>query len=158
MEQHQRDHRRHFYHMIHTDYNNKQQQDIAVHHKSQQQQEEEEEEEEKLKRKQEQEDAEEDAQGSNTMMKKGPWTAAEDQLLMAYVEKYGEGNWNSVQKLSGVWRCGKSCRLRWSNHLKPGLKKGSLTPEEERVIITQHAALGNRWARIATMVTGSHSI
>ncbi|KAH7302700.1 hypothetical protein KP509_23G083400 [Ceratopteris richardii] len=89
-----------------------------------------------------------------TVMKKGPWTAAEDALLMAYIEKHGEGNWNAVQKLSGVSRCGKSCRLRWTNHLKPDLKKGSFTPEEERKIIVHHAALGNRWAKIATMLPG----
>ncbi|KAH7442860.1 hypothetical protein KP509_02G004600 [Ceratopteris richardii] len=88
------------------------------------------------------------------VMKKGPWTAAEDALLIAYIEKHGEGNWNAVQKLSGVSRCGKSCRLRWTNHLKPDLKKGSFTPEEERTIILHHAALGNRWARIATMLPG----
>ncbi|KAI5080897.1 hypothetical protein GOP47_0004080 [Adiantum capillus-veneris] len=95
-----------------------------------------------------------DRRSTPTMMKKGPWTAAEDALLIAYVEKHGEGNWNAVQKLSGVSRCGKSCRLRWTNHLKPDLKKGAFSAEEERKIIIHHAALGNRWARIATMLPG----
>lgn len=88
------------------------------------------------------------------LLKKGPWTAEEDALLLAYVSKHGDGNWNSVQKYSGVSRCGKSCRLRWTNHLRPNLKKGSLAPEEERLIIEQHAALGNRWSRIAAMLPG----
>ncbi|CAI0550667.1 unnamed protein product [Linum tenue] len=65
-------------------------------------------------------------------LKKGPWTAAEDAILMEYVKKHGEGNWNSVQKNCGLLRCGKSCRLRWANHLRPNLKKGAFTPEEER--------------------------
>lgn len=85
-------------------------------------------------------------------LKKGPWTAAEDGILMEYVKKHGEGNWNAVQKNSGLARCGKSCRLRWANHLRPNLKKGSLSPDEERLIIELHAKFGNKWARMASQV------
>ncbi|MCO5612253.1 hypothetical protein L7F22_066517 [Adiantum nelumboides] len=87
-------------------------------------------------------------------LKKGPWTAEEDALLTAYVNQYGQCNWNTVQKYSGVARCGKSCRLRWTNHLQPNLKKGRLSPEEERLIIEQHALIGNRWSRISQMLPG----
>lgn len=85
-------------------------------------------------------------------LKKGPWTAAEDAILTEYVKKHGEGNWNAVQKNSGLARCGKSCRLRWANHLRPNLKKGSFSPDEERIIIELHAKLGNKWARMASQV------
>lgn len=85
-------------------------------------------------------------------LKKGPWTSAEDAILVDYVKKHGEGNWNAVQKNSGLSRCGKSCRLRWANHLRPDLKKGVFTPEEERRIIELHAKLGNKWARMAAEV------
>lgn len=85
-------------------------------------------------------------------MKKGPWTAAEDEILAAYVRENGEGNWNAVQKNTGLARCGKSCRLRWANHLRPNLKKGSFTGDEERLIIQLHAQLGNKWARMAAQV------
>ncbi|MCI21142.1 transcription factor GAMYB-like, partial [Trifolium medium] len=61
--------------------------------------------------------------------------------------KHGEGNWNAVQKHSGLSRCGKSCRLRWANHLRPNLKKGSFTAEEEQLIAQLHSEMGNRWAR-----------
>ncbi|KAH7533068.1 hypothetical protein FEM48_Zijuj04G0091000 [Ziziphus jujuba var. spinosa] len=88
------------------------------------------------------------------LLKKGPWTAAEDAILMEYVKKHGEGNWNAVQKNSGLARCGKSCRLRWANHLRPNLKKGSFSPEEERIIIELHAKLGNKWARMASQLPG----
>ncbi|KAG2670924.1 hypothetical protein I3760_14G109200 [Carya illinoinensis] len=87
-------------------------------------------------------------------LKKGPWTSAEDAILVEYVEKYGEGNWNAVQKHSGLSRCGKSCRLRWANHLRPDLKKGAFTPEEERRIIEMHAKMGNKWARMAGELPG----
>lgn len=86
------------------------------------------------------------------VLKKGPWTAAEDAILMEYVKKHGEGNWNAVQRNSGLMRCGKSCRLRWANHLRPNLKKGAFTPEEERQIIELHSKFGNKWARMALHV------
>jgi len=87
-----------------------------------------------------------------TGMKKGPWTQHEDMILTEYVNMHGEGNWNSVQKNSGLLRCGKSCRLRWANHLRPNLKKGSFSEEEEKIIIELHSKLGNKWARMATQV------
>ncbi|KAJ4977427.1 hypothetical protein NE237_002533 [Protea cynaroides] len=92
--------------------------------------------------------------GSSGSLKKGPWTAAEDAILMEYVKKHGEGNWNAVQKNSGLSRCGKSCRLRWANHLRPNLKKGSFSPDEERLILELHAKLGNKWARMAAQLPG----
>ncbi|XP_074565104.1 uncharacterized protein LOC141821634 [Curcuma longa] len=87
-------------------------------------------------------------------MKKGPWTPAEDEVLLEHVRRHGEGNWNAVQRLSGLARCGKSCRLRWANHLRPNLKKGSFTPEEEFLILRLHAQLGNKWARMAAQLPG----
>ncbi|GMI97363.1 hypothetical protein HRI_003405600 [Hibiscus trionum] len=87
-------------------------------------------------------------------LKKGPWTSAEDAILVDYVKKHGEGNWNAVQKHSGLSRCGKSCRLRWANHLRPDLKKGMFTPDEERRIVELHAKLGNKWARMAAELPG----
>ncbi|KAH6814844.1 hypothetical protein C2S51_023862 [Perilla frutescens var. frutescens] len=88
------------------------------------------------------------------VLKKGPWTSAEDSILVEYVKKHGEGNWNAVQKHTGLARCGKSCRLRWANHLRPNLKKGAFTSEEERLIIELHAKMGNKWARMAAHLPG----
>ncbi|XP_039063293.1 LOW QUALITY PROTEIN: transcription factor MYB33-like [Hibiscus syriacus] len=87
-------------------------------------------------------------------LKKGPWTSAEDAILIDYVKRHGEGNWNAVQKHSGLFRCGKSCRLRWANHLRPNLKKGAFTQEEEQLIIELHAKMGNKWARMAAHLPG----
>eukprot|EP00268_Persea_americana_P059503 TRINITY_DN7307_c1_g1_i1.p1 TRINITY_DN7307_c1_g1~~TRINITY_DN7307_c1_g1_i1.p1 ORF type:complete len:537 (-),score=115.32 TRINITY_DN7307_c1_g1_i1:466-2076(-) len=92
--------------------------------------------------------------GGTGVLKKGPWTSTEDAILVDYVKKHGEGNWNAVQKHSGLLRCGKSCRLRWANHLRPNLKKGAFTPEEERLIIELHAKMGNKWARMAAHLPG----
>ncbi|KAG8663082.1 hypothetical protein MANES_01G175900v8 [Manihot esculenta] len=93
-------------------------------------------------------------EASNGPLKKGPWTSTEDAILVDYVTKHGEGNWNAVQKHSGLSRCGKSCRLRWANHLRPDLKKGAFTIEEERRIIELHASMGNKWARMAAELPG----
>ncbi|KAL8146010.1 hypothetical protein AgCh_003950 [Apium graveolens] len=102
--------------------------------------------------------AEEASSGENMavggLLKKGPWTSAEDAILVDYVNKHGEGNWNAVQKNSGLSRCGKSCRLRWANHLRPDLKKGAFMPDEERRIIELHAKMGNKWARMAAELPG----
>ena len=95
----------------------------------------------------------EESPGGVAALKKGPWTSAEDAILVDYVKKHGEGNWNAVQKHSGLLRCGKSCRLRWANHLRPNLKKGSFTAEEEQLIIELHAKMGNKWARMAAHVS-----
>jgi len=94
--------------------------------------------------------------GGGVVLKKGPWTAAEDVILVDYVNKHGEGNWNAVQKYSGLSRCGKSCRLRWANHLRPNLKKGAFTAEEEQLIAELHAKMGNKWARMAAHVSRLH--
>ncbi|TYG72448.1 hypothetical protein ES288_D04G021900v1 [Gossypium darwinii] len=94
-----------------------------------------------------------DADGG-ALLKKGPWTSAEDAVLIDYVKKHGEGNWNAVQKHSGLFRCGKSCRLRWANHLRPNLKKGAFTREEEHLIIELHSKMGNKWARMAANLPG----
>jgi hypothetical protein len=47
--------------------------------------------------------------------------------------------------LAGLLRCGKSCRLRWINYLRAGLKRGNISEEEEDMIIKLHATLGNRY-------------
>ncbi|KAJ0797595.1 putative Homeobox-like domain superfamily protein [Helianthus annuus] len=45
----------------------------------------------------------------------------------------------------GLLRCGKSCRLRWTNYLRPDIKRGPFTAEEEKLVIQLHAILGNRY-------------
>jgi len=90
--------------------------------------------------------------GDETNLKTGPWTTAEDTILIDYVTKHGEGNWNVVQRNTCLNRCGKSCRLRWTNHLRPNLKKGAFSPEEEKLIVELHAQFGNKWARMAALV------
>ncbi|KAJ0793319.1 putative transcription factor MYB-HB-like family [Helianthus annuus] len=86
--------------------------------------------------------------------RKGPWTAEEDRLLVEHVKLHGEGRWNSVSRLAGLKRNAKSCRLRWVNYLRPDLKRGRITPHEERIIVELHARWGNRWSTIARSLPG----
>ncbi|KAL4386870.1 hypothetical protein GQ457_09G012320 [Hibiscus cannabinus] len=83
-------------------------------------------------------------------LKKGPWTPEEDQKLLAYIEEHGCGSWRALPAKAGLQRCGKSCRLRWTNYLRPDIKRGKFSLQEEQTIIQLHALLGNRWSAIAT--------
>ncbi|XP_062104731.1 transcription factor MYB13-like [Humulus lupulus] len=86
--------------------------------------------------------------------RKGPWTPEEDKMLTEYVSLNGEGRWSSVARSAGLNRSGKSCRLRWVNYLRPGLKRGQITPQEEGIIIELHALWGNKWSTIARYLPG----
>ncbi|XP_078152202.1 myb domain protein 60 [Carex rostrata] len=83
-------------------------------------------------------------------VKKGPWTPEEDIILVSYIQEHGPGNWRSVPTKTGLMRCSKSCRLRWTNYLRPGIKRGNFTPREEGIIVHLQAMLGNKWAAIAS--------
>ncbi|XP_031121191.1 transcription factor MYB16-like [Ipomoea triloba] len=83
-------------------------------------------------------------------LKKGPWTPEEDKQLLAYIEQYGHGSWQALPEKAGLQRCGKSCRLRWTNYLRPDIKRGNFSLQEEQSVIQLHAFLGNRWSAIAS--------
>ncbi|KAJ4866655.1 myb domain protein 17 [Raphanus sativus] len=87
-------------------------------------------------------------------LKKGPWTPEEDEILVEYIMKNSHGSWRLIPKKAGLLRCGKSCRLRWTNYLRPDIKRGPFTPQEEKLVVQLHAILGNRWAAIAAQLPG----
>ncbi|XP_047319205.1 transcription factor MYB20-like [Impatiens glandulifera] len=87
-------------------------------------------------------------------LKKGPWTSDEDKKLINFILTNGQCCWRAVPKLAGLLRCGKSCRLRWTNYLRPDLKRGLLSDYEEKMVIDLHSQLGNRWSKIASHLPG----
>ncbi|XP_054822369.1 transcription factor MYB86-like [Prosopis cineraria] len=87
-------------------------------------------------------------------LRKGLWSPEEDEKLFNHITRFGVGCWSSVPKLAGLQRCGKSCRLRWINYLRPDLKRGMFSQQEEDVILSLHEVLGNRWAQIAAQLPG----
>ncbi|OIT30587.1 PREDICTED: myb-related protein 308-like [Nicotiana attenuata] len=91
---------------------------------------------------------------SKQKVKRGLWSPEEDEKLTRHITTHGHSCWSSVPKLAGLQRCGKSCRLRWINYLRPDLKRGCFSEQEERTIIDVHRILGNRWAQIAKHLPG----
>ncbi|XP_042497545.1 transcription factor MYB1-like [Macadamia integrifolia] len=87
-------------------------------------------------------------------LNRGAWSASEDRILTQYINAHGEGKWRDLPQKAGLNRCGKSCRLRWLNYLRPDIKRGNISKEEEELIIRLHKLLGNRWSLIAGRLPG----
>lgn len=87
---------------------------------------------------------------------KGAWTREEDEKLVAFIEANNGnyGNWRTLPKRAGLQRCGKSCRLRWKNYLRPDIKRGNFSAEETQAIDYLQAVLGNKWSTIASQLPG----
>ncbi|KAL6204187.1 hypothetical protein ACLB2K_021455 [Fragaria x ananassa] len=87
-------------------------------------------------------------------VKRGQWTPEEDNKLSSYIAQHGTRNWRLIPKNAGLQRCGKSCRLRWTNYLRPDLKHGQFSDAEEQTIVKLHSVVGNRWSLIAAQLPG----
>nr|QSD99535.1 MYB family transcription factor [Melilotus albus] len=88
-------------------------------------------------------------------VKKGPWSPEEDATLKSYIETNGTGgNWIALPQKIGLKRCGKSCRLRWLNYLRPNIKHGGFTEEEDNIICSLYISIGSRWSIIAAQLPG----
>ncbi|PSS36206.1 Transcription factor like [Actinidia chinensis var. chinensis] len=88
-------------------------------------------------------------------VKKGPWSPEEDAKLKSYIDKYGTGgNWIALPQKIGLKRCGKSCRLRWLNYLRPNIKHGGFSEEEDNIICSLYISIGSRWSIIAAQLPG----
>ncbi|CAF1892780.1 transcription factor MYB36-like [Brassica napus] len=88
-------------------------------------------------------------------VKKGPWSPEEDVKLKDYIDKYGTGgNWIALPQKTGLKRCGKSCRLRWLNYLRPNIKHGGFSEEEDSIILNLYISIGSRWSIIAAQLPG----
>lgn len=104
-------------------------------------------------------------------LRKGPWTLEEDTILVNYITTHGEGHWNTAASSAGMYiyiiyiyiffltllflanilnkyiglkRSGKSCRLRWLNYLRPDVRRGNITLQEQILILELHSRWGNR--------------
>ncbi|CAK7356530.1 unnamed protein product [Dovyalis caffra] len=87
-------------------------------------------------------------------MNKGAWTAEEDRKLAEVIAINGAKRWKSIAAKAALDRCGKSCRLRWLNYLRPNIKRGNISDQEEDLILRLHKLLGNRWSLIAGRLPG----
>ncbi|KAL2552304.1 myb-related protein [Forsythia ovata] len=80
----------------------------------------------------------------------GKKISLENNLSLKIYKQTWPWNWRAVPTITGLKRCSKSCRLRWANYLRPGIKRGNFTDHEEKMIIQLQALLGNKWAAIAS--------
>ncbi|XP_004292782.1 PREDICTED: transcription factor RAX3-like [Fragaria vesca subsp. vesca] len=88
-------------------------------------------------------------------VKRGPWSPEEDSKLKSYIELHGTGgNWIALPQKIGLKRCGKSCRLRWLNYLRPNIKHGGFSEEEDNLICSLYISIGSRWSIIAAQLPG----
>ncbi|CAD6269829.1 unnamed protein product [Miscanthus lutarioriparius] len=87
-------------------------------------------------------------------LRRGPWTVDEDLTLVNYIADNGEGRWNNLARAAGLKRTGKSCRLRWLNYLRPDVKRGNFSADEQLLILDLHTRWGNRWSKIAQHLPG----
>lgn len=85
--------------------------------------------------------------------RKGPWSEAEDRLLLQLVSEQGGINWVRIAQTLGT-RTAKQCRERFHQNLKPTLNHTPITPDEGLYIETQVALKGKRWAEIARLIPG----
>ncbi|KAF7023673.1 hypothetical protein CFC21_036147 [Triticum aestivum] len=88
-------------------------------------------------------------------VKRGPWSREEDAVLRNFVQRFANaGNWITLPQKAGLNRCGKSCRLRWLNYLRPALRHGGFTEEEDSLILSLYGDIGSRWSVIAAKLPG----
>ncbi|XP_024960296.1 transcription factor RAX2-like [Cynara cardunculus var. scolymus] len=88
-------------------------------------------------------------------VKRGPWSPEEDTILRNHIQNHGTGgNWIALPHKAGLKRCGKSCRLRWLNYLRPDIKLGGFTEEEDDIISSLYVNIGSRWSVIASHLRG----
>uniref|UniRef100_A0ACD5W125 Uncharacterized protein n=1 Tax=Avena sativa TaxID=4498 RepID=A0ACD5W125_AVESA len=90
-----------------------------------------------------------------TSVKRGPWSREEDAILRSFVQRFANaGNWITLPQKAGLRRCGKSCRLRWLNYLRPALRHGGFTDEEDTLILSLYGQIGSKWSVIAAKLRG----
>ena len=90
---------------------------------------------------------------SSEPVNRGSWSQEEDLALINAINQLGETKWVEISKCIGT-RSPKQARERWTNCLKPGLKKGPFEPYEDDIILQKHQEFGNKWAIIARFLAG----
>lgn len=94
-----------------------------------------------------------DSKNGEEGLRAGKWTPEEDMILWDHVMAHGANQWNTLRyKVAGLRRSGPSCRHRWNNYLKPGLKQGVFSMEEKKKIMELQKSHGNNWGVISDMV------
>ena len=83
---------------------------------------------------------------------KGQFSKEEDKLLTEAVERYGTRNWSRIASFV-PGRTARQCRDRWNKHLNPNVSEEPFTPDEDQLILRKWGELGNKWAKIAALLS-----
>ncbi|KAK6933546.1 hypothetical protein RJ641_036440 [Dillenia turbinata] len=86
------------------------------------------------------------AKDNKDKLRRGLWSPEEDEKLMKYMLRNGQGCWGDIAKNADD---GKSSRLRWINYLRTNLKRGAFSLQEEQQIVHLHSIIGNRLLSLA---------
>ncbi|RKP26551.1 Homeodomain-like protein, partial [Syncephalis pseudoplumigaleata] len=85
------------------------------------------------------------------------WTPEEDAILSQAVAMCGERNWQQGKHMDVATcfehRTGQQCLHRWTKTLKPGMRKGRWSPEEDEALRSAVALHGaSNWVKVAAHV------
>ena len=79
-----------------------------------------------------------------------PWSAYEDQRLIAGIHRFGLDDWTSVSAFVGNGRTRAQCSQRWARGLDPRISKTRWTSEQDDWLLTLVAYFGERrWTSLA---------
>jgi hypothetical protein len=84
----------------------------------------------------------------------GAWSKEEDQMLKVLQSRLGTNNWNSIaEQMPG--RSRTQCLTRWNKFLRPDIRKGQWTAEEDALLVqlVQEVPKKN-WGDVAVMIKG----
>lgn len=86
-------------------------------------------------------------------IRRGRWTAPEDERLRELVGIYGVHRWSAVGALMKT-RTNKQCRERWLNVLSPDISYAPWTPCELRRLVDEVERRGRAWASLEKSFPG----
>lgn len=103
------------------------------------------------------------SQGTHPNAKRGTgvfsWSKEDDMRLTEIMKKYkNPRDWEPIAKEHGMGKSAKECHERWIRYLKPGVRKGQWTDQEDAIVIeavtTSSEQPFTRWSDLAQRLPG----